>query len=377
MKFCQFLLRVFALALCFTALAALASAQDVQEMTVVGQTQAKSAPLTLDEFRLLIFQLQKHPERRDAVASEIRTRGLGFALNDGLRSFIASKSGNDALIRRTVEEAERRRVNPSAAKPPTEAEAREVLAKAKQETIAATEAMPDFVVRQLIARSYALGTSENWHTQDHLTLAVSYRATGGEKYRLLAVNGIPQQGSSGDDNSDYERTGGTRSMGEYVSWLADLFKDETHAEFHPVDTDTLQGRRTIVYEFSVKRENSKQTLKFDKLPPVVAAYRGRVWIDRENFRVLRLENISTDIPPYPITATSSTIDYGWIEIAGKKYLLPVHADIQLTTVQNRQTYQTRNEIRFRNYQKYGTEVKVIEDDDVVDESNQPAPPKKP
>jgi hypothetical protein len=35
--------------------------------------------------------------------------------------------------------------------------------------------------------------------------------------------------------------------------------------------------------------------------------------------------------------------------------------------------QFRNDIRFRNYQKFGTELKIIEDDDVVDD----APPDKP
>jgi hypothetical protein len=35
------------------------------------------------------------------------------------------------------------------------------------------------------------------------------------------------------------------------------------------------------------------------------------------------------------------------------------------------TFQNRNEIRFRNYQKFGTEVKIIED--VGDFEDEPAP----
>lgn len=373
MKFCNFLFRTFIFLLCVFVFSVALRAQDVQEVTI-----KQAAPLTRDEFVQLVFQLQKHPEQREKVAGEIRTRGLGFPLNDGLRSFVASKSGNDPLIRRTLEEAERRRVNPNAAKPPTEREAREVLAHAKSETAAALEAMPDFVVKQLIARSYARGTSQNWITDDHLALAVSYRATRGEKYKLLTVNGIPQTSAKSvnpeDDNNEYEQLRGSRSIGEYVSALKELFADDTHTDFHAIDTDTLNNRRTIVYEFEVKKENSKYMVKFDTLPPVVAAYRGRVWIDRENFRVLRFENISNDIPPYPITATSSVLDYDWVTIANKKYLLPSHADIQLTILYKNQIIQTRNDIRFRNYQKYGTEVRVIEDDaEIVDQP----PPKKP
>lgn len=377
MKFCNFLFRTLLFCLCIFVFSVALRAQDVQEVTI-----KQAAPLTRDEFVQLVFQLQKHPERREQVAGEIRKRGLGFPLNDGLRSFVASKSGNDEIVRRTIEEAERRRINPSAAKPPTEREASDVLAHAKTEIAVAAETMPDFVVKQIIGRAYALGTSRNWITQDHLTVAVSYRAQGeshGEKYKLLAINGIPQTSAKSvnpqEDTGGYEQAGGTRSMGEYVSWLAELFNTETHADFRAVDTDTLGNRRAIVYEFAVQKENSKQSIKFDKLPPVIAAYHGRLWIDRENFRVLRFENISNDIPPYPVTATSSTIDYDWVTIAGKKYLLPSHADIQLTAVQRNQTYQTRNDIRFRNYQKYGTEVRIIEDDaEIVD---QPPPEKKP
>ena len=35
--------------------------------------------------------------------------------------------------------------------------------------------------------------------------------------------------------------------------------------------------------------------------------RGRVWIDREQYRVLRFEQLATEIPPdFPITAASTT-----------------------------------------------------------------------
>ena len=44
-----------------------------------------------------------------------------------------------------------------------------------------------------------------------------------------------------------------------------------------------------------------------------------------------------------------------------------------TTTQQGRLFQTHNEIAFRSYQKYGTEVKIVEDDDFPTEP----PPKKP
>ena len=237
--------------------------------------------------------------------------------------------------------------------------------------------MPDFIVKQQITRSRAYGTTNNWTTMDRLTIAVSYRASAGEEYKLLAVNGLPP-GTDVKEGNSYEQVGGTSSTGEYVSMLAGLFSPSTRTEFKPVDTDTLRGRRTIVYEYEVLKPFSKQVIKAGGAggtseQETVTGYRGRIWVDRENFRVLRLEDISTDIPAgFPITAAESRIDYDWVKINEKPYLLPSNAEIKLTAAVGNQSIQTRNEIRFRNYQKFGAEVKIIEDIGDDDE-----PPKKP
>ena len=108
-----------------------------------------------------------------------------------MRSLVATKSGNDALLRRTLEEAERRRVNPTASALPPDAEANELLDRTRAATLGAAAAMPDFIVKQLIKRSSAYGTTNNWIPQDNLTIAVGYRANAGEQYKVLAVNGMP------------------------------------------------------------------------------------------------------------------------------------------------------------------------------------------
>jgi hypothetical protein len=338
------------------------------------RAQSSDAPLTSQELVRLVYQLPAHPERRDEVVAEIRKRGIGFTLTDGLRSVVASKSGNDVLLRRTLEEAERRRLNPVASTLPPEAEAQELLARTRVATLAASEAMPDFVVKQQITRSRAYGNTNNWTTLDRLTIAVSYRASAGEEYKLLAINGLPP-GTDVKEGSGYEQLGGTSSAGEYVSMLAALFNETTHAEFKPVDTDLLRGRRTIVYEFEVKQQFSKQSIKAMGAgdQSIVTGYRGRIWADRENYRVLRLEETATTIPAgFPITAASSRIDYDWVTINERQYLLPSQFEVKLTAAVGNQSIQTRNEIRFRNYQKYGAEVKIIEDIEGDDE-----PEKKP
>jgi hypothetical protein len=330
-------------------------------------------PLTNDEFVRRLYQLPAHPDENEKLVDDVRKRGIGFPITSGLRSLIATKSGNDASLIHTLEEAERRRTNPTVATPlPPLAETNELLEQARKATLGAADTMPDYLVKQQITRSHAFGQSRNWTPYDRLTIAVSYRQSAGEDYKLLTINGMPAT----DDQSYNMKLGGTISTGEYVSALTSIFKPDSRTEFRAVDTDTLRGRRAVIYEYEVKRENSHQALGWGEggslKQETISGYRGRIWIDRENYRVLRLEDISTEIEAgFPITAASKIIDYDWVNINEQPHLLPSRAVVELTAHDRGQTEQTRNEILFRGYRKFGTEVKIID----IDEKD--FPPDKP
>jgi hypothetical protein len=339
--------------------------------------QSPQSPLSSKEVVALVYQLPKHPELRDSIVEEIRKRGIGFPLTDGMRSLVATKSGSDAVLRSTLEEAERRRVNPTASARPPEAEANELLDRTRTATLAAAAAMPDFIVKQLIKRSYAYGTTSNWIPQDNLTIAVGYRANAGEEYKVLAVNGMPlgQEARQSHDYSKDVAPGTTSSGVEYISAVADVLKPESKTVFKLVDTDLVQGRRTLVFEYEIEQPLSTLTLKAGEASAGVGS-RGRVWIDRETNRVLRFEQIATEIPGnFPITAARSTIDYDWVAINENKYLLPSRSEILLTSVSGNMSRQSRNEIRFRSYQKFGAELKVI--DEIDEKDFAPDKPEKP
>lgn len=329
-------------------------------------------PLTNQEFVKMLYQLPANPGSRESLINDIRKRGIAFPITPGLRSLVATKSGNDSALLHTLEEAARRRTNPTVATLPPEAEALELLEKTRTATLGAADTMPDYLVKQQITRSHAFGQSKNWTPYDRLSIAVSYRQSSGEDYKLLSVNGMPVT----EDQNYNMKLGGTISMGEYVSALKELFSRESRADFQAVDTDTLRGRRTIIYEYEVKKENSRQSLAWGEGGSIkqqtIAGYRGRIWVDREDNRVLRLEDISNDIDAgFPITAASKVIDYEWVTIAEVPHLLPSHASVELTAHDRGQTEQTRNEILFRGYRKFGAEVKII------DVSEKDFPPEKP
>jgi len=340
-------------------------------------TPQQQSPLTSNEFLALVRQLPKQPGVKAQIVEELRRRGIGFELTPGLRSFVATKSGNDPDLRRALEEAERRLRNPKEAEPPSLPEADELLKRTREQTADAVASMPDFVVKQLITRAHAQGTTRNWVTSDRLTVGVSYREQEGEKYRLLAVNGIVSPPGQAEERGNYNSAGGTNSTGEFVSILRLLFAPESKTDFKVVDAETLRGRRTYVYEFEVKRANSQHVLTFNDTRSVLVGSRGRLWVDRELGRILRVESEATEIPQdFPITASSNAIDYEWVTIPQKgEYLLPSRSVLVMTVAAAGRVRQSRNDTRFRNYQKYGSELKILDDDEFVEEEAPPQPKK--
>ena len=338
----------------------------LSSITFVFAQTAQEKPLSQTEYVKMLYDLQKNPGVKQNLIDAIRRRGIGFELTNGLRSLTTSKSKNDAEVKRTLEEAERRRKNPTTAQLPSNTEAAGILEKTRKNTLDALEEMPDFVVKQQISRAYAFAGTNNFRSLDRLIVAVSYRSTGQEEYKVLSVNGILQNNPQAKQS--YSETGGTSSTGEFVTVLAKIFKPESETKFEVVDTDLIRQRRAVVFDYSIERDKAQQQITFFGYigDSTITGVKGRIWIDRENFRVLRVESEATEIPEnFPVRSAKRLIDYDWVSISDQKYLLPLLSDVRLTSRQRSELYEMRNLIRFKDYQKYGTEVIILDDDTEV------------
>ena len=325
--------------------------------------KAQEKPLSQTEYVRMLYAVGKSAAAKQQLAEAVRKRGIAFELTDGLRGLTRSKSANDEDLKRALEEAERRRQNPTAAKLPGEKEALEVLEKTRQNTLTAVEEMPDFVVKQQIQRSAAYAGTNNFRNLDKLVVAVSYRASGQEEYRVLSLNGVVQENAK--SKQTYAETGGTSSTGEFVSVLAKIFKPESSTEFVLIDTDTIRGRRAIVFDYKIERDKARQQItSFGYYEDsAITGMQGKIWIDQADFRVLRVESAATEIPTdFPIRSAKRTIDYDWTSINNEKYLLPALSDVRLTFRESSRVFETRNLIRFKDYQKFGSEVIVLDSD---------------
>jgi hypothetical protein len=337
----------------------------------------QEAPLTQAEYVKMLYGLQKNPSGKAAIVEALRKRGIDFVVTDGIRSLTRSKSANDDELKRALEEANRRRQNPASTKLPSQAEADAILAKARTATLAALDEMPDFVVKQRITRSAAYAGTGNWRTYSNLVIAVSYSTEKGEQYQILVLDGARVDAQKA---SNYGGLTGASTAGEFVENLQKLFKPESKTKFEASETDVVGNRPALVFTYQINIENNKNggvTYRNVLTQSSPAGEVGRIWVDRETFRILRMEFELTDIERgFPITAFTSSTDYDWVKIGDETYLLPAKSNAKFTVRESNILTQQRNVILFRNYQKYGSEVRILDDD--ITPTPEPTPtPMKP
>lgn len=230
------------------------------------------------------------------------------------------------------------------AQAPPDAEIEQVRANA----LDYTRQLPNFLCREIVNRYYDPQKSSNWSFLDTVTAQLTY-FEGREQYTQIRVNEkLVPEGS----------LGGAMSEGEFGSLLRDIFEPGHQARFDRERGIKLHGRSTFVLKYDVDREHSHYRLAADSNQEYVTAYRGRIFVDNETKRVLRVEMSPYGIPAtFPVHAVNTTVDYEFTNVGGKKYLLPVKAEI----VSEHHDVTTRNTEEFRQYRKFSAEANLTFD----------------
>src|SRR5262245_30996734 len=97
---------------------------------------------------------------------------------------------------------------------------------------------------------------------------------------------------------------------------------------------------------------------------IVTPYRGRCWIDPTMFQLVRLEYQALDIPKeFPILQSEGSTDYELTDIEGKKYWLPIRAEVLLMVdIPDREgRVHTQNVIECNEYRKFEAQVRIVPD----------------
>ncbi|HXP87908.1 MAG TPA: hypothetical protein VN841_24470 [Bryobacteraceae bacterium] len=224
-----------------------------------------------------------------------------------------------------------------------------VLTKARDAAAQYSETLPNFFAQQITTRYQTDNPKRGWDVHDVVTADVAYEG-GRESYKNIKVGNKAV-------NTAMEDIEGSRSTGEFSTIMQDLMDPANGVAFRRNGTDTIHNRSSYVYRFEVAREISRWRIESPS-QLYYPAYRGNVWIDKETYRVLRIEQEGRNMPVmFPFDTVESSTDYDLVRLGTpQQFLLPVEAEV--LSCQRGSSICNRNRIEFRNYRKFGAESSI-------------------
>jgi hypothetical protein len=232
------------------------------------------------------------------------------------------------------------------------AEQQQVIELAAQKAVAYTSHLPDFLCTEAVERTENRAKA-GWKRRDTLTIQLSY-TDHAEHYQLMAIDNRPTRAT-------YESVGGAVSGGEFGSMIAEILEPHA-ARFEWLRVEKVRDQTVYVFKYSISREKSKYSIQYRSsaklLNRIAAGHHGLVYIEPQTGALLRVTRIA-DLPAgTPIRDANTTLDYGFTDVGGQAFLLPLFADNDLSTY----NLQTHNHVRFLNYRKFDAGSKLILED---------------
>lgn len=230
-----------------------------------------------------------------------------------------------------------------------------IIDQAREQAFAFTETLPDYIVKQYTTRYQSDSASRghtSWQALDIVTADV-VAENGKESYKNVMVNGKPTK--------DIEETG-SWSEGEFASTLQAILSPASDALFTNKRSTTIVNRPAYRYDYVIEQPRSSWLVEAGgaRYRP---SYGGAIWIDKETSRVLRIEMSGRNLPSdFALDQVESTVDYDFVPIGDKKFLLPTHSEA-LSCMRGTSEC-TRNVIEFRNYRKFGADANITFEDTV-------------
>jgi hypothetical protein len=231
--------------------------------------------------------------------------------------------------------------------PPTLAEQGAIIADVREYALNYSRSLPNFLCAQQIKRRGAAAGTNEFHDQDTLLVRLSYFEQK-EDYRLITVNDRPASGS-------FQELGGSTSTGEFGTMLRQIFEPASHTRFDWMRWTQWHGKLTMVFHYTVDQAHSRWELDYLRREHLVPGYSGDVFLDKNTHVVMHMTQRADGIPAaFPIQLAETILDYEYRDIGGREFLLPVRAQMDMTSDGTR----TRNETEFRNYQKYSADAVI-------------------
>jgi hypothetical protein len=217
-----------------------------------------------------------------------------------------------------------------------------------------TDSLPDFICSEVVRRYSDSNEKRGWKLDDTLILRLTYFEKE-EEYKLMSVNNHATSLS-------YEQVNGAITEGEFGTLLSKIFdlKSRTNRDWD--HWTVLRSRPTHVYTFSILAANSDYGITAG-VPGggserVKAGQHGYLYIDDATRMVVRVTAVTDGLPPdFPVQKVDLQLDYDFLDVGGKQYLLPLHSETSLIAPPMRH----RNETDFLGYRKFSADATITYD----------------
>jgi VWFA-related protein len=235
--------------------------------------------------------------------------------------------------------------------PPPPEQLQEIVAAARKRALDYSKSLPNFVCIEVTNRSADASGKGNWKHRDSIAELLTYHDSA-ESRTTLEVNGKRSSLKRADLNSTWPL-----SVGEFGAILNLVFQPTSKTQFTWKEAATLgDGNGTVkVLSYRVARQNATIVLSQGNSDAAVG-FSGLVYIDSATSGIRRVTLEADDIPKsFAIRGSAMTVDYDYVAISGRDYLLPVRSSVMLERAHKKTEV---NEITFGNYRRFASRAKM-------------------
>lgn len=266
--------------------------------------------------------------------------------------------------------------------PPSSEEQQAIISEIREYAMTYSKSLPDFICTQVTRKYMAQTGQDDFHPHETVLEHLTYFDQQ-EHYKVTMVNDHVVDLS-------HEAVGGASSAGDFGTMMNVTLWPKADALIEFDHWATLRGNPCYVFSYRITSGNSDYSILFGKSDRIVVGYKGLIHVDRKTHfivdrdvhPILRLTLEAIDIPPsFPVQEASERLDYGYQNLSGHEFLLPLKAQVYMRHNRERD----RNDIEFRLYQKYSADAVIqfdtetpapLPDDQTKEQPAAPQPPRK-
>ena len=233
---------------------------------------------------------------------------------------------------------------------PSPDELETIIGGARKRALDYNKSLPNFVCIEVTSRSVDQSGNGNWKHRDSIAELLTYHDRQ-ESRSTLEVNGKRSSLKRADMNATWPI-----SVGEFGALLNLVFASSSKTQFTWKEAGSLgDGGNLQILSYRVARENATLDLS-ESNNTIGVGFHGLVYIDAATSGIRRITVEADNLPhDFSMHAAAMTVDYDYVAISGRDYLLPVSSTVSL--LRHRKQLEL-NEIAFRNYRRFASRTKI-------------------